>query len=173
MGASRDIFMPLADILKSMAIREDDVVADVGAGDGYYAALFSKRCSKVYAIEVDKSAAALITAKKLNGVVVLNMDICQGWPVDDATYAFFSNSFHDLDCKEKLIAEMSKRLVKPARIAMIEFKQDTPFGPPASIRLSTDELDKLMKRGEFHLMGRQDFRFHYLSVYSRMPITPM
>lgn len=168
MGAGRDLYLPLADILRAMAIREDDVVADVGAGDGYYSALFAGRCRKVYAIEVDQSAAGLIAAKKLKGVVTLNVDICKGWPVEDATYAFFSNSFHDLDCKEELVAAMSKGLLGSGRVAMVEFKLDTPFGPPASIRLSSDELDRIMSRGGFKLRGRQDFRFHYISVYTRI-----
>ncbi|MCE4607511.1 MAG: transglutaminase family protein [Caldisphaeraceae archaeon] len=59
-------------------------------------------------------------------------------PVKDFTYAFFSNSLHDMECREVLIDKLYEILSENGRLAIIEFKPETSFGPPHPIRISAD-----------------------------------
>jgi len=164
----REQMVPLQDLLRAMSIRKEDVIADMGAGAGYYTLLFAKHASKVYALDGVAENTKLIDARAkemgLSNVYALTADLCSQVPVKEITYAFFSNSLHDMQCWEELIGKIYNILPEGGRLAVIEFKPDTPFGPPHS-RISPEQLDAVALKAGFSKRGTVDFRYHYFSLF--------
>ncbi|MEM0146802.1 MAG: methyltransferase domain-containing protein [Conexivisphaerales archaeon] len=162
----REEMVPLNELLHLMAIRKEDVIADLGAGAGYYTFIFAKFASKVYSIDGIEKNAKLIGARGIANVFPVTADLCSQIPVKDFTYAFFSNSLHDMECWRELIGKLHDMLPEGGRLAVLDFKPDTPFGPPHS-RISADQLDQVAFSAGFSKKGTADFRYHYLSLFSK------
>jgi ubiquinone/menaquinone biosynthesis C-methylase UbiE len=164
----REQMVPLQDLLRAMSIRREDIIADMGAGAGYYTLLFAKHASKVYALDGVEENTKLIEVRAkemgLSNIYALTVDLCSQVPVKGITYAFFSNSLHDMPCWEELIGTIYNILPEGGRLAILEFKPDAPFGPPHS-RISPEQLDEVVLKVGFLKRGTVDFRYHYFSLF--------
>lgn len=119
--------------LKAFRLREDSVVADLGAGTGFYsvAAGHIVTSGKVYAIEIVKDFLETIKHKvhdaRLNNVEIIWGDIGKlggthlGDGVVDAAIA--SNVLFQVSDKEKFISEI-KRILKPkGKVLLIDWSE--------------------------------------------------
>jgi ubiquinone/menaquinone biosynthesis C-methylase UbiE len=121
--------------LKAFGIREDYIVADLGAGTGYYSvalgALIPK--GKVYAVELQKDFLDTIQRKvieaHLNNVEIILGDVEKlggtkiGDCVVDAVIA--SNIFFQIEDKERFIEEIKRILKSKGRILLIDWSDSS------------------------------------------------
>jgi len=156
-------------VLELMQLGPTDVVADLGAGEGFYAQQFAQVAKKVYAIDANAEAVARAAAGQPN-VVAVHKDLCRDFRApDDLSHAFFSNSFHDLECREAVLDGLAAALPPGGRLTFVEFKLDTPFGPPRSIRIGKEDLRRLVEAHGFRLLAERDFTYHYALSFVREP----
>ncbi len=149
-----------AKLLKMMKLTPNDTVIDVGSGDGFYSNEFSKVCKQVFS--VDKNCKNFESDLYSNSnIITICVNACQGINVPKVTHAFFSNSFHDMKCQDQLLSFLSSNLKNDGKLTLVEFKIDTPFGPPKAIRFSEDELVKKVKPWGFDRIDRREFEYHY------------
>jgi len=108
--------------LKTFGIRETDIIADLGAGTGFYSILAAKIADrgKVYAVEISKDFLQMILNKikeeKLDNIECLWGDIerAGGSKIGNAVVdkVIASNVFFQVADKDGFIAEI-KRILKP------------------------------------------------------------
>ncbi len=129
--------------LKKLLLRESDVVADLGAGTGYYsiAAGHMVPKGKVYAIEIQKDFLATITHKAreahLSNVECFwgNIEKLGGTKIKDkiVDVAIASNVFFQVDDKDQFIEE-TKRILKPGgKLLLIDWSDSSAIGFNKSI----------------------------------------
>jgi ubiquinone/menaquinone biosynthesis C-methylase UbiE len=124
--------------LKAFGLREDNVVADLGAGTGYYSiaagALVLK--GKVYAVELQKDFLDTIKSKileaHLNNVEIIlgNVEKLGGTKLGDGVVdaVIASNILFQVEDKEKFIEEI-KRILKPkGRVLLIDWSESSIMG---------------------------------------------
>ncbi|MDE2399920.1 MAG: class I SAM-dependent methyltransferase [Patescibacteria group bacterium] len=132
--------------LKAFSLREDNIVADLGAGTGYYTlpagAIVSR--GKVYAVEITKDFLTTIKNKvqeaHLNNVEILWGDVETvggtriGNNIVDAVIA--SNILFQIEDKNKFIEEI-RRILKPGgRVLVIDWLVESE-GEPVAIKLNS------------------------------------
>ena len=61
----RDSWQKPHDVLQALKLKPDEVIADIGAGSGYFARRFAHHVKKVYAVDIDAKLLAII-AKRLS-----------------------------------------------------------------------------------------------------------
>ena len=166
----RKKYIPLEKVLSVVDLTSTEVIMDVGGGDGFYSNLFSEKCSKVYYVDASNSAVNMVK-ENISGthsnVEVIQDDICTMNLPKDLTKVFFSNSFHDLGCREKLIDRIAEISHEQVKFILIEFKKDSSIGPPESVKIHPDELDSIFKRHGYKLEKREFLQEHYISSYRR------
>ena len=166
----RKKYIPLEKVLSVVDLTSTEVIMDVGGGDGFYSNLFSEKCSKVYYVDASNSAVNMVK-ENISGthsnVEVIQDDICTMNLPKDLTKVFFSNSFHDLGCREKLIDRITEISHERVKFILIEFKKDSSIGPPESVKIHPDELDSIFKRHGYELEKREFLQEHYISSYRR------
>lgn len=121
--------------LKAFGLREDNIVADLGAGTGYYSVAAGKMVprGKVYAIEVQKDFLTMIRNKvreaHLGNVEVIwgNIEKVDGTKIRggivDAVIA--SNVLFQVEDKDKFMEEV-KRILKPqGKVLLIDWSADS------------------------------------------------
>ena len=121
--------------LKFLGLKENAIVADLGAGTGFYslAAGHIVTKGKVYSVEITKDFLATIKNKvkeaHLNNVEILWGDVEKiggtkiGNGIVDVVIA--SNILHQVDDKNKFIEEI-KRILRPrGRVLFIDWSEDS------------------------------------------------
>jgi ubiquinone/menaquinone biosynthesis C-methylase UbiE len=142
--------------LKAFGLRESNIVADLGAGTGYYsvAAGETVKRGKVYAVELQKDFLTKIKSKvaeaRLRNVETIWGDVEKigGTKLADSTVdaVIASNILFQVEDKEKFIEE-TKRILKPkGRVLFIDWL-------PSSILRATDVIPKEKARSMFEKKG--------------------
>ncbi|MBP9711947.1 MAG: class I SAM-dependent methyltransferase [Candidatus Pacebacteria bacterium] len=120
--------------LKAFAIREHDIVADLGAGTGFYAIPAARiaHAGKVYAVELHKDYLTTIKnyvkEAKLHNIETIwgNAEKLGGTKIADniVDKVIVSNVFSQLEDKHKFIAEMGRILKKGGHALVIDWTPD-------------------------------------------------
>ncbi|HEY1266097.1 MAG TPA: methyltransferase domain-containing protein [Candidatus Binatia bacterium] len=129
-GVGRDEWQKPDEVIRALAIRPGDRVADLGSGGGYFTFRLAKavgRDGKVYAVDVDKGLnEALARRAKDEGYSNIEVILAKGddpllpAPVD---LIFTSNTFHHLKNRARYFADVKKYLKPDGRIAIVEFNE--------------------------------------------------
>ena len=124
--------------LKAFGLKEDNIVADLGAGTGFYsiAAGMLVPQGKVYAVEINKDFLATIknkaTEAHLNNVEILWGDIEKmegtkiGNGIVDAVIA--SNVLFQVEDKDKFVEEIKRILKQKGRVLLIDWSESSIMG---------------------------------------------
>ncbi|MGC8537461.1 MAG: class I SAM-dependent methyltransferase [Candidatus Micrarchaeia archaeon] len=149
------------EIMGFLRVKERMSVLDLGAGDGFFAKMFIRRGAEVTA--VDENSKYFEDMDEL-GIKTKKGDICT---FNDGKYdlVFMANVLHDLDCHATLPKSISK--MTKGELAILEFKVDTPFGPPSNIRLSPEDVEGIFKPAGFKLVKQKEFKYHYIMLFSK------
>jgi predicted methyltransferase len=65
--------------------------------------------------------------------------------------------YHHIDHRERYLAKLRASLKPGGRIAIIDFRRDSPDGPPKSARIAPDEVKTELQRAGYTLV--QDHKF--------------
>lgn len=129
--------------LKSFGLKEDNIVADLGAGTGFYSIAAGQIASrgKVYAIELQKDYLTTIKNRiadaRLKNVETIwgNVEKIGGTKIGDSAIdvAIVSNILFQVEDKEKFIDEV-KRILKPkGRVLLIDWSESSIMGSTSII----------------------------------------
>ncbi|MDX2149855.1 MAG: methyltransferase domain-containing protein [Bryobacteraceae bacterium] len=147
---SRDAWQKPHEVIMALALKADEVVADIGAGTGYFAKRFARHAGKVYAVDIE--AKLLEIAKKS---APANMDTVLAAPDDPKLAArsvdtiFVCDVLHHIDGRPAYYAKLKEALKPGGRVAVIDFhKRPLPVGPPPEMKISREEMI-----GEFEKAG--------------------
>lgn len=124
--------------LKAFGLREDNIVADLGAGTGYYSVAAGELVprGKVYAVEVQKDFLETIKNKvreaHLRNVEIIwgNVEKLGGTKIGgcivDAVIA--SNILFQVEDREKFIEEIKRILKIKGRVLLIDWSESSIMG---------------------------------------------
>ncbi|VVB70342.1 Putative arsenite methyltransferase [uncultured archaeon] len=180
-GKSSRGFLDSERIQRDIGIKEGDRFLDLGSGEGYFSIAASQSVGKdgiVYAFDVDEESILRlqkeIAQKKLSNINASVVDISKKLPLKDESIslAFMSNVLHGLVANgdaDGALMEIARVTEHNGRLAIVEFKkQESPHGPPLSIRLSPEDVEVLSAKYGFSKESIQDAGpYHYAIVLSK------
>jgi ubiquinone/menaquinone biosynthesis C-methylase UbiE len=121
--------------LKALGLREDNIVADLGAGTGHYSLIAGSLVSrgKVYAVEVQKDFLETIKNKvkdaHLNNVEIIwgNVEKIGGTKLNDSVVdvVIASNILFQVEDRENFILEIKRILKQNGKVLLIDWLQST------------------------------------------------
>ena len=161
MGKMRSASFNEDEIMDFIEVKEHMKVLDLGAGDGFFAQMFASRRAIVTAVDRDNRYFGDMNNI---GISTIKKDICS---FNDGTYdiVFMANVLHDLDCQERVANSISA--MARNRLAIIEFKDDAPFGPPVNMRLSPDAVRSIFEAVWFRLSRKKELKYHYILLFEK------
>jgi predicted methyltransferase len=173
---ARDAYQKPDEVLKALALREGETVADIGAGSGYFTVRFARAVGsvgRVYAVDVSPDMIRHLN-RRLRDTDIRNVVPVLSDPDDpllpDASVDRFVivDTWHHVDDKEKYLGLM-KRMLKPGgQVVHIDFqKRDLPVGPPAGMKIAREDLVKQMEAAGFRLLTEHGFLpYQYFLVFT-------
>ena len=148
-----------------MPIQKKSVVADIGAGTGYYSFRIAQVASegKVYAVDVQQEMLDIMAKRKstLNDKVV---EIVKGenksvnLPSRSVDLAFMVDVYHELEFPKEMLQSIYECLRPDGRLILIEYRGEDPSIPIKPLHKTTvKQLNKELEANGFVLEKKEDF----------------
>lgn len=141
------------EVVEALALRKDEVVADIGAGTGYFTRRFAARAARVYAVDINPRLLEQIAGLGLSNVAVILADPDNPKLPDAAVdTVFFCNVLHHIADRPAYCRRLARALKPGGRIVVVDFhKRPLPVGPPVEEKLSVEEVTEEFARAGFRL----------------------
>ena len=170
-GLNRDQWQQPQKVVDSLQIRAGAVVADLGAGGGYFTFRLADAVGqggKVFAVDVDPEMTELIEARarkdaRKNVETILAKPADPMLPATGVDLVFTSNTYHHIDNRVAYFANLRKYLRPGARVAVIDFDRRAwvegllrHYTPSEFIKRELEQAGYALEN-EFDFLDRQSF----------------
>jgi len=143
-------------IIEELDLKGDEIIADVGAGSGYFSFPFASTVpqGKVYAIDIEPEMIRYVHHKAMMNDIK-NIEVILAEPDDpkvpaDSDIVFICDVLHHVEHKLLWLKKIYSEMKKGAKLILIEFKEgDLPEGPPEQIKISQNEIIAKVSRAGF------------------------
>ena len=164
----RDGWQKPHEVLAALALKPGEVIADLGAGTGYFARRFAGHAAKVYAIDIDEELLKRVRAgASANLEAILAAPDDPRLPEASVDTIFICDTLHHIANRAAYYPKLAKALKPGGRIVNIDFyKKPLPVGPPPGMKLSEEEVIAEFKTAGFRLVKTFDFLpYQYFLVF--------
>ncbi len=172
----RDAWQKPHEVITALALAPDTVVADIGAGTGYFSVRLANMLPKgrMYAVDIEPDMVRYL-AERAKREKRANMVAVAGEPGDPklpskVDLVLMVDVYHHVDDRVDYFRRLREALNPGARIAIIDFLPDAPEGPPKAARIPAERVVAEMKSAGFTLA--QEHRFlprQYFLVFGAAP----
>ena len=170
----RDAYQKPHEVMEALAVKEGEVIADIGAGSGYFALRLAKHVGlsgRVYAVDVSPDMIRHLNTRirdagltNISTVLAPPDDPLLPQPVDRFLIV---DVWHHVDDQPGYLAKMKKLLKPGGLVVMIDFhKRELPVGPPIGMKIAREDLLKQMTANGFRLAAEHTFLpYQYFLVF--------
>ena len=158
--------------LKAFGLKENNIVADLGAGTGFYSIAAGTLVprGKVYAIELQKDFLETIKSKikeaRLENVEIIwgNVEKIGGTRIGDniADAVIASNILFQVEDKDKFIEEIKRILKSQGRVLLIDWLESSIMGATAVI--PKNKAREMFEKKGFVLEREIDAGAHHYGI---------
>lgn len=173
-------WLPPADVLARLELREGMRVADVGAGTGYFSIPVARAIGasgQVFAVDLQSEMLDLMREKLEEPNAPRNISLHQGeatrLPLQPGSVdiVLYANIWHELDDRLTAFREASRIAVPGGAIAILDWREDVspPPGPPQDHRVPAATVANFLGvNGCGNVLRNQVGQFGYM-VTARLP----
>jgi SAM-dependent methyltransferase len=172
----RDEWQKPHQLIQALELAPDAVVADIGAGTGYFAVRLAQMLSqgRVYAVDTEPNMVKHLSARAreagLKNLTALVGDPQHPRLPERADTILFVDVYHHIDKRESYFAKLAEALKPAGRVAIVDFRLDSPHGPPRAARVAPERVKAEMKSAGYELAREHTFLPHqYFFVFTRRP----
>jgi ubiquinone/menaquinone biosynthesis C-methylase UbiE len=180
----RDIWQHPDEVMDALGIAEASVVADIGAGSGWFTIRLARRVGPngtVYAVDVQQEMLTAIS-RRTAAEGLSNVKTTAGTsndpqlPQASVDVALLVDSYHEIELPDRVtwLQNVRKALRPGGRLGVIDFKlEGSGPGPDPQERVSPDIVVNDAKKGGLQLVRQETFLpFQYLLIFTSADQTP-
>lgn len=169
----RDAWQKPHEVIQALALKPDARVADLGAGTGYFSARLANMLpeGRVYAVDIEPDMVRYLEARaKREGL--RNIVAVKGEPDDPRLPAqvdlvLLVDVYHHIGERSAYFERLRGALRPGGRVAIIDFKLDSPVGPPPAGRITPEAVKAEMKAAGYRVASEHSFLpYQYFLVFA-------
>ena len=159
----RDAWQKPHEVIQALELPQDAVIADVGAGTGYFAMRLANMLPKgrVYAVDLEPRMVQYLRerAKRENreNVVAIAGTAEDPRLPEKVDLILLVDVYHHVDERERYFRNLRASLKPGGRIAVIDFRMDSPEGPPRAARVAPERAIAELTAAGYLLARRHEF----------------
>jgi len=172
----RDAYQKPEEVMTALALRPGEVVADIGAGSGYFTLRFARAVGdtgRVYAVDISPDMVRHVN-RRVRDAGIRNVVSVLAEPDDpllpDASVDRFVivDTWHHIEDQAKYLGLMKRMLRAGGQVVHIDFqKRELPLGPPLAMKIAREDLVKQMQGAGFRLATEHTFLpYQYFLVFT-------
>ena len=163
---ARDAWQKPHEVIMALKLARDAIVADIGAGTGYFALRLAHAvpAGHVYGTDTEAEMVAYLDqrAKKAGVQNVSAVRARSGTAgatglSEKVDLALLVNVYHHIDDRVAYFSNLREQIKPGGRIAIIDFHARSPVGPPVRERLSADQVRDEMRAAGFRVIEEPGF----------------
>ena len=152
-------------LLSALPLRPDSVVADIGAGTGYFSIPIARRApeGRVLAVDIQPQMLELLREQsRMSGVTnvepVLGRVDDPRLPVASVDVAIMIDAYHEFDHPWEMMRALRKAMKPDGRVVLVEYRAEDPTVPIKPLhKMSVDQVRREMTAAGF-VLDRVDAR---------------
>jgi len=160
---ARDAWQKPHEVIQALELPPQAVVADIGSGTGYFAVRLAHFVPKgrVYGVDVEPDMVRFL-AERAKREGLANLVSLQGAPDDPrlpgkVDLVLMVDVFHHIGGRENYFRKLRGALNPGGRVAIIDFRQDSPAGPPKNQRVSPARVQAELARAGYTPVKEYEF----------------
>lgn len=169
----RDAWQKPDEVIRVLKLAPEAAVADIGSGTGYFAVRFARALPKgrVFGADLEPDMVRYLNARakrealpNLASHVAAPDDPRLPAPVD---LVMVVDTYHHIGNREAYFRKVRSALKPEGRVAIVDFKPDSPVGPPRHARIPAEQVRAELQRAGFRLVETHEFLpYQYLLVFA-------
>jgi len=150
-------------VIATLALKPGQIVADIGSGTGYFSIRLAKSLTtpKVYGADIEPDMVKYLehrgAQEGLRNVVAVQAAADSANLPEPVDVVLIVDTYHHIADRETYFRKLAKSLKTGGRIAIIDFKPDSPEGPPPEFRFSPEKVKSEMAKAGYKLVVQYDF----------------
>jgi predicted methyltransferase len=151
--------------IENMQLQPNSVVADLGAGTGFYTFQIAPRvpAGKVYAVEVqDRFVKSLQARKQESGLT--NVEVVKGGsqtinlPDNSVDMVLMVDVYHELEYPREILQAIHKALKPDGKLLLLEYRAEDPDLRIKELhKMSAAQVKKELEANDFEFQRQDDF----------------
>lgn len=120
--------------IDALPLKSTDVVADIGAGTGYFTFRMAPKVAKVYAVDVQPEMIEILqTIQKERSISnvepVLGTETNPHLPPNSLDWAILVDAYHEFAYPREIMMALQTALKPGGRVVLLEYKGENPLVP--------------------------------------------
>ena len=159
----RDAWQKPHEVIRALAPKPDAVIADIGSGTGYFSVRFANMVPKgrVYGVDTEPDMVKYL-AERAKREGLGNITAVKAAPGDPrlpekADLIILVDVYHHIGNRERYFGKLRDSLKPGGRLAVIDFRMDSPEGPPKAARIAPAQVQSELKKAGYVLDGEHGF----------------
>lgn len=144
-------------VIKALNLDKTQIVADFGAGSGYFTHRIASKCSLVYAVDIQQEMLVL-NKKKMeeknikNVIFTLGAEKNTNLPKESIDYLIMVDVYHELEFPYEIMRDIYGVLKNNGKVVLVEYKQEDPRIMIKPLhKMSVEQIRKEMEYSGFEL----------------------
>lgn len=152
---ARDAWQKPEEVIDALALPPNALVADLGAGTGYFAVRLAKRVpqGKVFAIDIEADMVKYMTDRAskegLSNLVAIQSTADDPKLPEPVDLLLVVDTYHHIPGRVAYFSRLQKLLRPGGKLAIIDFTKEAPHGPPPEHRLAPEEVTQELREAGF------------------------
>jgi ubiquinone/menaquinone biosynthesis C-methylase UbiE len=175
--AERDEWQKPDEVIKALDLKNRDVVADIGAGTGYFSRRLARAVApdgKVYAVDVAADILAYLQERAdresiHNIVMIVSRPDNPLLPANSVDIAFFCDTTHHIEHRVNFYRKLFPALKPHGRMAIIDYPPDSPHSPhkPEQMVPRSQVISEAEQAGFKFIKDFQFLPYHYFLIFEK------
>ena len=129
--ASREIEERPDLVINALGLNRNDVVADFGAGSGYFTEKIAPLCNLVYAVDIQREMIEL-NKRKMKRKEIKNVNFILGGekvtnlPKESIDYLIMVDVYHELEFPYEIMQDIYRAMKHDGKVVLVEYRKEDP-----------------------------------------------
>ncbi|HVO97656.1 MAG TPA: class I SAM-dependent methyltransferase [Bryobacteraceae bacterium] len=160
---ARDAWQMPDKVIAALGLKPGHIVCDIGSGTGYFSVRLARSAAapKVYGADIEPSMVTYLrdraAKEKLANVISIQASAASPNLPEPVDLVLIVDTYHHIGDREAYFNNLAKSLKPGGRVAIIDFKPDSPEGPPKEFRFTPEKFQAEMSQAGYKLTAKLDF----------------